>query len=96
MAWTTERQNPVNKGSNFFVASYGVKVEASRNMMVVWRAGDWHGTTLPDVVPERLGEDFCQLGLSIAIFKKILKLLEKQKTGELSEKMFLSGSEVEE
>jgi hypothetical protein len=61
MAWTTERQNPANRGSNFFVASYGVKVEASRNMMVICRAGDWYGTTLPDMVPERLGEDFCQL-----------------------------------
>jgi hypothetical protein len=96
MAWATARQRPVNKVANFFITSYGVKVEASRNMMVICRAADWRGTTLPDVAPESLGEDFRQLCLSIAVSKKILELLEKQKTKGLSEKMFLSDDEEEE
>ena len=35
--------------------------------MVVWRARDYHGTTLPHCSPKRLNTDFHQVGLSIAI-----------------------------
>jgi hypothetical protein len=96
IAWTTERSNPVSEGGHFYVASYGVRVHASTDMMVVWRGLDWHGTTLPKVEPSKLDDQFCQLGLGITVSRRILSLLEKYKQEGLSEGMFSSGEDAEE
>jgi hypothetical protein len=49
-------QDPSMDG-NFYIADYGIKVEASTDMLVGWRGADFSGTTLPDVDPTMLEVD---------------------------------------
>jgi hypothetical protein len=85
LAWTTSRLQDPSSGGNFYVADYGIKVEASTDMMVAWRGKHFHGTTLPDVDPSKLETDFQQLGLSIATGGRLLKVLQEVKKGEVLE-----------
>ncbi|KAA8911564.1 hypothetical protein FN846DRAFT_935578 [Sphaerosporella brunnea] len=55
LAWTTSRQHSPEMAVNFYIADYGIKVEVSTDMIVVWRGEDFHGTTLPAVEPDCLG-----------------------------------------
>ena len=61
--------------------------------MVVWRARDYHGTTLPHCSPKRLNTDFHQVGLSIAISRRIRKItLDEAKKDVASRR---NGQEIE-
>ncbi|KAA8895804.1 hypothetical protein FN846DRAFT_893813 [Sphaerosporella brunnea] len=50
-AWTTERNLAPNRGGNFHVAEYGIKVESTKNMFTVWQRDIYHGPTLAHVLP---------------------------------------------
>ncbi|KAA8892791.1 hypothetical protein FN846DRAFT_1009128 [Sphaerosporella brunnea] len=97
LAWTISRLQDPSSGGNFYVADYGIKVEASTDMMVAWKGAHFHGTTLPDVDPSKLDTDFQQLGLSIATGGRLLKALREVKRGEVLEAyLFKRVAELED
>ena len=48
VAWTTMREPALDAtaGGHFFICTYGVKVEAAADSVVVWNPKSWHGTSL--------------------------------------------------
>lgn len=48
VSWTTFRDPQLGKdgGGHFFIAKYGIKIEAAADSVVVWRPRLWHGTSL--------------------------------------------------
>jgi hypothetical protein len=97
LAWTTSRLQHPSCGGNFYLAKYGIKVEASSDNIVVWRGRDLHGTTLPDVDPARLETDFKQIGLSFTTGGRLLEVLRQVKKGEVpKEELFQRVAELEE
>ncbi|KAJ2988777.1 hypothetical protein NUW58_g3797 [Xylaria curta] len=46
VAYTANAPGDPDKGGNFYVASYGIMVEAASNAASAWRPSDYHGTTL--------------------------------------------------
>ncbi|XP_006463317.1 hypothetical protein AGABI2DRAFT_55728, partial [Agaricus bisporus var. bisporus H97] len=52
IAWTTSREvdpsaSALDNGCHFFLASHGVRFQASRNSLLVWQPKLLHGTSLP-------------------------------------------------
>lgn len=38
-------------GGNFFIASYGIRIQAAANTLIAWKLSDWHGTSLFHINP---------------------------------------------
>ena len=66
ISFTCESTAPVSAGGNFYLAQYGILVEAAPNTLVAWKVRDWHGTTLPEDVAG--GRVNCGVSLLIAPF----------------------------
>ncbi|EKM74530.1 hypothetical protein AGABI1DRAFT_14922, partial [Agaricus bisporus var. burnettii JB137-S8] len=69
VAWTTSRKidpsiSPLDNGSHFFLASHGVRFQASANSLMVWQPGLLHGTSLAHQHPRKPNTQFCQQGFS--------------------------------
>lgn len=41
-------------GNHFYLSEYAIKVASAADSVIVWRARDWYGTTLPNVCPDVL------------------------------------------
>lgn len=66
----------VNCGGNFFLADYGVRVQAARDTSIVWEPRNAHGTSLMEK-----DERFLQTGLSMGISKRLASVWQKYKDG---------------
>lgn len=83
--WFTDRQcsqsvNSVASGGNFFLADYGVRVQAATDTSIVWEPKKAHGTSLME-----RGDGFLQTGLSIGISKRLASVWEKYRNGVYTE-----------
>jgi hypothetical protein len=66
VSWTTFRDNSIeHMGGHFYVADYGIRIQAASNKAVFWKPGDWHGTSLPMLKPGEKGGPLLQSGLAI-------------------------------
>lgn len=64
--WTTFRDNSeCDAGGHFYLASYGIRIQAASNKVVFWKPGDWHGTSLLKLKPAEKGGPLLQCGLAI-------------------------------
>lgn len=76
VAWTTSRETdpsatPVDNGGNFFLATHGVRFQASANSLLIWRPGLWHGTSLSLQDPRKATTLFCQRGLAFVTSSRL-------------------------
>ncbi len=52
ISWTTSRFNenlsPTDKplGGHFFIAQYGIRIQAAANTIIAWHPRNWHSTSL--------------------------------------------------
>ncbi len=76
-AFTTSRNADRNGRGHFYLGSYGIKVEASANSVVVWRPKDVHGTSLQNRDPYKRNPSFNQTGLAIVTSARLPKVWEK-------------------
>lgn len=60
-------------GGNFFIASYGIRIQAAANTLIAWKPSDWHGTSLFHINPfKRKGmTEFHQRGLCFVTGKRL-------------------------
>ncbi|KAF9060280.1 hypothetical protein BDP27DRAFT_1237066 [Rhodocollybia butyracea] len=67
VSWTTFRDDRRNDmGGHFYIAEYGICIQASSNKAVFWKPSDWHGTSLPMLEPDAKGDGpLLQSGLAI-------------------------------
>ena len=65
LAWTVRRDHPPDAGGHFYIGSYGIRIQAAANSLVVWRPADVHGTSLQDLDPHDPNPAFLQRGLAI-------------------------------
>ena len=86
MFWNTYRSFPPGPtgGGNFFIASYGIRIQGAANSVVAWKTKDWHGTTLPIKGPTCLNGNLRQSGLGISTPAKLPKLWKKYVEGEIT------------
>lgn len=57
---------------DFFLASYGIKVEMAANTCFVWKPTDFHGTSLPNYSPDSNMMATCnQVGLAITTSSRL-------------------------
>ncbi|KAJ3552227.1 hypothetical protein NP233_g12930 [Leucocoprinus birnbaumii] len=90
VAWNTNRQtdpaaSPVDNGGNFFLASHGVRFQASANSLLIWKPGLWHGTSLSYQDPRSLSAtEYCQQGLAFVTSHRLPDAWRKYRAGLLS------------
>lgn len=80
IAWTTRKGcHPVDdNGANFYMANYAIKVESAQNTAVVWRPGEWHGTTLPQRDPLISRPESSQAGISLVTSSSVAEEWKKE------------------
>lgn len=80
ISFTTNRTAAVDEGRNFLFSKYGLKVPNRRNTIIVRRATDAHGTTLPHRSPEEESDKHAkpqQSGTSMLIGQSLLNAWSK-------------------
>ncbi|KAF9038894.1 hypothetical protein BDP27DRAFT_1166384, partial [Rhodocollybia butyracea] len=75
VSWTTFRDNSRKEvGGHFYVAEYGIRIQAASNKAVFWKPGDWHRTSLPMLEPDAKGDGpLLQSGLAIVTSPRLPK-----------------------
>ncbi|RPA87725.1 hypothetical protein BJ508DRAFT_199662, partial [Ascobolus immersus RN42] len=48
-SFTTLRRGDFSIGQHFYIAEYGIRVHGAGNRTVIWKPGDAHGTSLPNI-----------------------------------------------
>lgn len=53
-------------GGHFYIAQYGLRIQAAANTIIAWRPGDWHGTSLHNYcgIDSRAHPAYHQRGIS--------------------------------
>ncbi|GLB45835.1 hypothetical protein LshimejAT787_3200060 [Lyophyllum shimeji] len=72
LAWTLSCNKGPDAGGNFFMAKYGLRIEAAANALVFWMPREWHGTSLLDHSPYDAAPDFIQRGAAIVTPNRIV------------------------
>lgn len=85
-SWTTFRDSndTGNMGGHFYIAEYGIRIRAATNKAVFWRPGDWHGTSLPRLVPSEKGGPLLQCGAAIVTSPRLPAAFQQFHEGKLS------------
>lgn len=76
-ALTTSRRGETSDGGHFYLGSYGIKVEATANSLVVWQPGHVHGTSLQNRSPYDKDPAFLQQGMAIVTSARLSGVWEK-------------------
>lgn len=71
LSWTLHRSHGSEAGGNFYIASYGLKIEGTADTKLAWRPIDWHGTSLGDHEPDDPSPAFQQLGISFVTSSRV-------------------------
>ncbi|KAF5383887.1 hypothetical protein D9757_007416 [Collybiopsis confluens] len=53
VSWTTYRlqSSGTELGGHFYLCNWGIRIRAATSTMVFWKPEEWHGTSLPNMVP---------------------------------------------
>lgn len=88
VAWTTSRKvdssaSSFDNGGHFFLASHGVRFQASANSLLIWRPRLLHGTSLPLQRPrDPSGTQFCQQGMLFVTSRWLLEAWRRYQTNK--------------
>ncbi|KAF8057457.1 hypothetical protein FPV67DRAFT_1456085 [Lyophyllum atratum] len=93
--WSKLLQRP-DAGGNFYLAKYGIRVEAAPNTLVFWMPAELHGTSLLDHSPYDAAPDFIQRGAAIVTSNRLPGVWKKYRANEASGEIFDKEEEEEE
>ncbi|KAF7771017.1 hypothetical protein Agabi119p4_6991 [Agaricus bisporus var. burnettii] len=65
----------VDAGGHFYLAEYGIRIQAAANTIIAWKPKDWHGTSLFLFDSGNVKKEFHQRGLSFVTSIRIPKLI---------------------
>lgn len=77
IAYTAECTAPPASGGNFYNSTYGIKVDAAANTLVVWNVNDLHGTTMYEMLEGRMN-----YGIGLMIPRSLDAAMRRQKAAE--------------
>ncbi|KAF8054723.1 hypothetical protein FPV67DRAFT_1682217 [Lyophyllum atratum] len=84
LAWTVSRNKRPDAGGNFYLAKYGIRVEAAPNTLVFWMPAELHGTSLLDHSPYDAAPDFIQRGAAIVTSNRLPGVWKKYRANEVT------------
>lgn len=68
----------MNRGGNFFLSSYGIRIQAAPNTLIAWKPTDWHGTSLYHINPfEKAQAKHHQRGLAFVTGNRLANAMAK-------------------
>lgn len=82
-SWTLSRSGGAEYGCHFYLARYGIRIQAAANTLIVWIPEEEHGTSVPDLDPYDANPAFCQRGLAFVTSNRLPGIWRKYLSGLL-------------
>ncbi|KAF8056073.1 hypothetical protein FPV67DRAFT_1678612 [Lyophyllum atratum] len=70
-SWTISRNGGLDCGGHFYLAKYGVRIQAAANTFIVWVPRDAHGTSLQNFHPSEVEPSFIQRGIAFVTSNRL-------------------------
>jgi hypothetical protein len=76
ISYTTSRScdpsiDPIHAGGHFYIASYGIRIQAAADTLIAWRPTDLHGTTLLHINPWNPPKEYHQRNMALVTSPRI-------------------------
>ncbi len=91
VSWTTSRFSTMTHeqkdlGGHFYIAQYGVRIQAAANTIIAWQPRDWHGTSLHALcgTDDRSDPTYHQRGLAFVTSARLKSVWLKYKGNQYS------------